>query len=253
MSKNPNARTRPAKRGEPMNNAMKLFLAGCVAELYLLVIRRFYSGHTTQMLACYDTLPYLIGVGAVAAAAGLVLALMWRTERRKRCAAWYLFGGGAFLAVSSTLVRLLNTPALTFLCVAVPVAMLLEILWHFYDREGAWSLTILGVSLLVLWVCRRELGNVYLKSYVQAITGLYMAVVLVIAWLARKADRKGGLVGKVRLLPAKADALPIYVSCGLSFAALAVALVSTAAAYYAIWALAIVAFALAVYYTVKQL
>ena len=45
----------------------------------------------------------------------------------------------------------------------------------------------------------------------------------------------------------------MYLACVLSIVALAVALFSTALAYYAMWALAIVVFALAVYYTVKQL
>ena len=62
---------------------------------------------------------------------------------------------------------------------------------------------------------------------------------------------KSGRLGK--LLPTDADPLPIYVACGLSAVAVAVALISTAAAYYAMWILAVVVFALAVYYTVKQL
>ena len=52
---------------------------------------------------------------------------------------------------------------------------------------------------------------------------------------------------------AKADPLPVYVACGLSAVAMAVALISTTTAYYAMWALAMVVFGLAVYYTVKQL
>ena len=55
------------------------------------------------------------------------------------------------------------------------------------------------------------------------------------------------------MLTAGADPLPVYLACGLSVAALAVALFSSTIAYYAMWALAIVVFALAVYYTVKQL
>ena len=42
MSKNPVSKSKPVKRNEPMHNALKFFLAGCVAEIYLLVIRRFY-------------------------------------------------------------------------------------------------------------------------------------------------------------------------------------------------------------------
>ena len=38
MSKNPNKHAKSAKRDEHMSGAMKFFLAGCVAELYLLLI-----------------------------------------------------------------------------------------------------------------------------------------------------------------------------------------------------------------------
>ena len=144
MSKNPNRNSKSVKRDEPMNGAMKLFLAGCVAELYLLVIRRFYvSGTIYQLLACHTALLYVMIAGAVV----LVLA----------------------------------------------------------------------------------------------------------ALLIRKADRSHGMLGKLQILPANADALPIYAACGLSFVAVAVALFNTTVAYYAMWALALVVFILAVYYTVKQL
>ena len=38
-----NSNSKPVKRDEPMTGAMKFFLAGCVAELYLLIVRRFYE------------------------------------------------------------------------------------------------------------------------------------------------------------------------------------------------------------------
>ena len=44
MPKNPNRK--PVNRDEPMTGAMKFFLAGCVAELYLLIVRRFYVNGT---------------------------------------------------------------------------------------------------------------------------------------------------------------------------------------------------------------
>lgn len=40
MAKNPSKKA--VGKDEPMNGAMKFFLAGCVAELYLLILRRFY-------------------------------------------------------------------------------------------------------------------------------------------------------------------------------------------------------------------
>lgn len=41
MAKNPNKKAKALQKDEQMNGAMKFFLAGCVAELYLLIIRRF--------------------------------------------------------------------------------------------------------------------------------------------------------------------------------------------------------------------
>ena len=66
-------------------------------------------------------------------------------------------------------------------------------------------------------------------------------------------DLNGGKLGGLQVLTAGADPMPIYAACGLSVVALAIALFSSTIAYYAMWALAIVVFALAVYYTVKQL
>lgn len=145
MSKNPNRNSKPVKRDEPMNGAMKLFLAGCVAELYLLVIRRFYvSGTAQQLLACYAALLYIIFAGLAVLAVGLVVALSGKKKPKQARVGWAVFAAGAFLSLSALLIRTLGGSALTLLCVVVPVAMLLGILWCLYDRECAWSLTILA-------------------------------------------------------------------------------------------------------------
>ena len=254
MSKNPVSKSKPVKRNEPMRRALTFFLAGCVAELYLLLIRRFYvNGTVDQLLTCAEALPYLAGIGGAVAAAGLILGLMWRQNRERRWIGWSVFAAGVFLGGSTLMIMALYDSALTLLCVVVPVAMLLGILWNLYDRECAWSLTILGTSLIALWVCRRVLNSIYLGTYVRILAVVYIVLLLVAAFLANKADKNGGRLGKLQVLTAGADPLPVYLACGLSVAALAVALFSSTIAYYAMWALAIVVFALAVYYTVKQL
>ena len=255
MSKNPNRNSKSMKHDEPMNGAMKLFLAGCVAELYLLVIRRFYvSGTANQLLACYAALPYIAAAGLVVLVAGLIVALSGKGKLRQTRLGWSIFAAGVFLAVSALLIRMLGGSALTLLCVVVPVAMLLGILWQLYDRECAWALTILAASLIVLWICRHLLGGGTLLGKV-ALAGavVYLVVLVAVGFLVRKADLSDGLLGKVRILPSTADALPIYVACILSFVAVAIAIFSTTVAYYAMWCLALVVFVLAVYYTVKQL
>jgi hypothetical protein len=243
MAKNPN--NKAAKRDEPMNGAMKFFLSGCVAELYLLIIRRFYIyGTATQVIAWYSYLVVLGWIGVAILALGALLTYLWKADK-KRDIGLGVGGAGAFLALASFLPHY-NMSVLTLLLVVVPVAMLLGILWNLYDRECAVSLTILGVSLIALWVCKRVGTSIYLGSYVKVVVVVYIVVLAVVAWMTKQ--------GKLqKVLPASADPLPVYVACGLSLVALLAALISTTTAYYAMWLLAIVVFGLAVYYTVKQL
>ena len=237
-----------------MRSALICFLAGWVAEIYLVMIRRFYvNGTADQVLACDAALPYVMGAGAVAAVVGLILGIVWRQEKNRRWIGWSVFAVGVFLGGSAWLIRTFYDSALTLLCVAVPVAMLLGILWNLYDRECSWSLTVLGVSLIAMWICRRGLDSLALGTYVRIAAVAYIVVLIAAAVLANRAEKNGGKLGRFQVLTGGADPLPVYLACGLSVIGLAIALFSAAIAYYAMWVLAIVVFALAVYYTVKQL
>ena len=112
---------------------------------------------------------------------------------------------------------------------------------------------MLGVSLIAMWVCRRGLDSLTLGTYVRIAAVVYIVVLIAAAVLANKAEKNGGKLGRFQVLTADADPLPVYLACGLSVVGLAIALFSTAIAYYAMWVLAVVVFALAVYYTVRQL
>lgn len=245
MPKNPNSKPKKTvKRDEPMNAAMKFFLAGCIAELYLMIVSRFYiKGNAVQQIAWHDHyLGYLTIVGAAILILGLFVSYLWRGNKKKTIG-WFVAGEGAFLAISSVLV-LWNMSTMTLLTVLVPVFMLLGILWSLYERECALALTVLGISLILLWIFRRVGASVYLGVYVKIAAVAYIVILVVIA-----------LMMKQRKLPfpAKTDPVPVYMACGLSVIAVAVALLNAVAAYYAMWVLAIVVFGLAVYYTVKQL
>lgn len=243
------------KLDAPMNRVIQFFVAGCAAELYLLIFRRFYiTGSTQQMLNAYAALPWLIGIGAVVLALGLiVLVPRWR-QKKPSLPGWILSFTGAFLAASALIIRFLGPTALTLMCVVVPVAVLLSVLWVLYERECAWSLTVLGTALIVLWVCRRLVESInFLGVLTKVCAVVYLLLVAAVAFVVYKAEKNNGVYGRFRLFPAGADVLPIYVSCGLTIVAVAAALFSATVAYYAMWVLALVVFALAVYYTVKQL
>ena len=248
MAKNHNSKSKkPVKRDDSMIGAMKFFVVGCIAELYLMIVRRCYvNGYAEQQIAWYDVyLKNLILAGAAVLAVGAVLSYLWRQDKKKRFFGWAVAGLGAFLAASSALI-LWNMSSLTLLSTLVPIVMVLGIVWNLYDRECAFSLTLLGVSLFVLWICRRQLTSIYLGTIVKVVVIAAIAALIAIAVLTK--------LGKLnKLLSAKSQPTAIYVACILSVVALAASLLSTVVAYYAMWVLAIVVFGLAVYYTVKQL
>lgn len=248
MAKKTNSKPKkPVKRDEPMTGAMKFFALGCIAELFLMIVRRYYvNGYAEQQIAWYDVyLKNLILVGVAVLVVGVVLSYLWRRNKKTRFYGWAIAGLGAFVAAASALV-LWNMSSLTLLSTLVPVIMVLGIVWNLYDRECALSLTLLGISLFMLWVCRRQLTSIYLGTIVKVAVVALIVALIVIAVLTKQ--------GKLtKLLSAKSQPTPVYVACGLSVLALAASLLSTVVAYYAMWALAIVVFGLAVYYTVKQL
>ena len=91
MAKNPNKKVAP--KDEPMNGAMKFFLAGCVAELYLLILRRFYINADSELtrIAWYDHYLWtLAGIGAGVLAVGVIAALVLRGSAKKQKSAWIL-------------------------------------------------------------------------------------------------------------------------------------------------------------------
>ena len=246
MSKNPNKKA--VQKDEPMNGAMKFFLAGCVAELYLLILRRFYVNANSDVarFAWYDHYLWLLsGIGAGLLIVGVIASIALRKNVKTRKNGWIAAAAGAFVGAATLLVRW-NMATLSFMTTVVPVIMLLVILWALYDRECAMALTVLGASLFVLWGFRRYGASMYVGTAVKVCVAVYLVVLAALAWLTKS--------GKLsRILSPKADKLPVYAACGLSGLALLAAFLGTGVSYYAMWALAAVVFALAVYYTVKQL
>ncbi len=86
-----------------MTGSMKFFLAGCVAELYLLIVRRYYTqGTVNQMLAWYDVYFKVFALlGAVLLIAGIVLFLQKKPVLREL--SYYIAGAGAFLLAANLL------------------------------------------------------------------------------------------------------------------------------------------------------
>ena len=242
-----NKKAKPSNWDAPMTGAMKFFLAGGVAEVYLLLVRsRYVEGSIFQRVDWYQKyLPLFAGIGGVILLLGCVLTYLWRQEKKKRTVGIVTAASGAVLALLS-LICIRFYDLVIPMTLLVPAIMVLGILWNLYDRECALSLNILGLSLIVLLVCRQRMDYLTYGLLLKIAVACYILLMGAVAYLA-----KAGKLGK--LLPARADLKPIYIACGLSALALVTLFISAAVAYYAMWVLFAVVFALVVYYTVKQL
>ena len=80
MAKNPNRKS--AKKDDSMTPAMKIFLVGLVAELYLLIVRRFYVNGTIQQVVAWDEyLKVFAGVGLAVLVVGAILSILWKSSK----------------------------------------------------------------------------------------------------------------------------------------------------------------------------
>jgi len=247
MAKKPVTKKRGVSRQDTiMNRATQIFLAGCAGEIYLTLIRRYYLYGTVEQILAWDSaLKVLAVIGLIVAAAGIAWTLLWKKQGRKLLIPLIVAGAGAFIGAVSWIAAWKMTLVNPMIAL-VPAAMLLALLWILYDRVSALSLTILGVSLIGVWMLRKVYNHLRLGTPGRVILILYLAAVILCVLFARR--------GRLRfLLPEKADLLPLYISAALSAIAIAVSLANASAAYYAMWGLAAALFALAVYYTVKQL
>lgn len=245
MSKKPNKK--PSAHGKydgPMTAPMKFFLVGCVAELYLLIVRRFYiNGTISQVLSWNTYLKVFAAIGAIAAAAGLFISFSKKLTPGKKAVGPYLFGMGLFVAVSSALV-LLDMSAISVLTTIVPVVLVIDILWWLFDRDSALSLTALSAALLVVWMCRRGAAGTS-GLMVKALAAACIAAVVIVALLLKS--------GKLAKLISAEGHKMVYAACAVAAAGMAAAVVSASLAYYVMWGLAAALFCMAVYYTVRQL
>ena len=254
MSNNPNRTPSPAQQRGVMSNALKFFLAGCLAELYVLVLRHFYVNGTLQQVVAWDGyLTYFLYGGIALLALGLVFLLIRKKWNWSPAIGLWTAGAGAFFAGATALIRLYYSTAISLLCILVPVMMVLAILWCLYDRECAWSLSVLSFSLVALWVARRGMDSPFVGTLVKIGVVVCLILVAAVALAVFQADRHGGQLGKLRLFPEEADALPIYVSCAMAAVGLILSFFSATLVYYVMWIMGVVLFALAVYYTAKQL
>ena len=227
--------------------AMRAFLCGVAAEMFLLIVRRYANGTANQMVLWNERyFPILVGIGVAILALGAIWVGLQRGDRFKRLLGFYVIGAGGFMALVS-LLGIWNLTFLDRLVVIVPMAAFLGIIWGLYDRLCALCLTTLGVGIVAAWMFSRTMQPFSTHLFLSRV----LAVLLLAALAASIYLLWNGSLKK--FLPPNADPLLLYVSLALTFGGILACLVSVTTASYAMWALMLAAFGLLVYYTMKQI
>lgn len=244
---------RKEKSERNMNRAVILLVAGIVAEWYLLLVDRAYvRGNISQFIEWYDTLGVLRWVGFALLAAGVALYVL----REKK--PWFLWlgvslaGVGVFFAFTSICMRHVYPTSVTVMCVLVPVVMILGIVYLFYQAEFSVQATALAIALGALVLLSRSQSRLVKLCAVLALLGVAALLAGVVLLKQRNGVLKLG-DKRLRLFAPEVDYRLTLGVPALCLVLVLVTMIAPGAAFYTTWGLAIVAFSLAVYYTIKLL
>ena len=263
-----NHKSKPEKsRTDFSSSAFFLFLTGCAAEFYILLLRRYYSGGSLrQMLAWADYLPVLGKIGlAVFIPSFLTFLFLIKFKFKSNSSAvvqnnenndvndinyikilklliLFICLESGFVSAASFLTRW-NMSVISLLSVLVPMTTALGVLWLLYNRECALSLTMLGAAAFLAWL--RYRGAAYLIP-IRVLAALYICALIAIIYLFH--------AGKLpKYLAVKSKTRMIDISAALSAIGAVCALTGSGVAYTALIGLSMIIFGLIVYYTVEQL
>lgn len=246
---------RIARSNRNVNRAITLLMVGVIAEFYLLMVNNYFvKGGVGQVLTMMSVLKALGIIGAAAFGAGLVMWIMRKKWTRFAPAAPWLLCAGFFFAMSSELMLRIYPQGTTMMCVIVPVAMLIGIVFLLYPREFSVQAVGLTASLMAMYLIHHGSGSEMWSALVIGCSVFAVAVIAALAVAVYKAGKNGGKLekfGNLRIVSQDGDYKLIYAVLAVCALAIVAALFVSSIAYYGLWVLAIGTFLLAVYYTVK--
>lgn len=243
---------RIAKNNRSLNCALSLFTAGFVAEFYFLLLNQYFvKGTISQVVAASYFLEGVVWFGLVLVAAGLVLTFLRKNPTRFASLGKWLIVLGVFLTLSSQLMLKIYPAGTTAMCILVPVLMLLSVVFLLYQHEFAVQTASLTLTIAATVLLNR--GATASAGLLKVLVVGCIVVILALCVLVGMAQKNGGALRGQPIFPAKTDYRMMYAVMAFSEVVIILSLTVAGVAFWAIWASAIVLFALAVWYTVKLL
>lgn len=245
------------KQEDAAFNKMLLWLAGAVVvELLTLLLRRLYINFslTDFGIGVALGLNSFFGVfrflGIVLVLAGCVWVGLTLRKGGKKVLPLACTGVALWLWVASVLCYGSNEMGMGILCVLPAVVAALAAIFFLYQREFFYNAILGGIGITALWVYRQIFMMHPRMTYCGfAAVWAAMALAAAGAFLLSKRD---GKVGSLRIMPAGASYVTIYLTCAVvALTLLAALILGIGMAYYAMFVLIGWLFCLAVFYTVK--
>lgn len=231
-----------------------LWVAGAIVlEALLVLVNRYYINYRIEEAGLSVSIGWALrglrAVAAVAAVAAVVYAVL-RLRQGKGCGVPLTVSlACAAVAICSHVAVKFQGPGVSMLFWLVVAWAVLALIFYIYQREFFLSASACGMAALGAWLMRYGSSGRLEAVLLLVATALAAAAAL---WM-KKSD--GVLTfGKtsIQFLPKQTGYTVSLATCGVSLAALAVALfLGGTAAYYLVFVMVAWLFALFVYYTVK--
>lgn len=236
---------------------MLLWLLGAVvAELVILLVKHFYvdiTGAAWRVAVAQGLLQFFRVyrfLGIALAGAAVVWAVQAARWGKGVLLPRILIGTALFLLVVSWVAYHFYDEGVRVLLVLPAIGAVLILVYFLYQRSFFVNTALTGCGMAALWIYRA-----YYLSHSGAVTACFLAAWVVLAGVAAlcwRLRQSGGVLGGVRLMPARSYYVSTWVTCGIVAAALAAGLVlGTSAALYLIFGLVGWLFCQAVFFTVK--
>lgn len=230
-----------------------VFLLGLAVECYLFLVYRGYAaGGVNSVLAWHSVLRALMWVGLAVLAGSAIVGYVKREDRKLRKILCWSAGAGAFFALSGWVITTFfdNGLGVTVMCVLVPIAAILALIYLLYQHECALSTAALGGAMFCVWARGATPYSPWkLPVAVGCVLGL--ALLALAAYLVSKAQKEEGRLKKIQVLSMECDYRVLYAALAVAAVGVAVVLLVPAISVYLMWMLGVALFAELVFYTTK--
>ncbi len=232
--------------------------AAVVLEALVLLVNRFFFHYRASeigtMYGLFNVLNVMQFLGFILAGASIIWAVIAMRKDPKR-GVFRMILGAVFAAISVIAILFLHVGAasVSVLLVAIPSFGGLIMVYYLYQREFFLVAFLSGVGILGLWISKLAAGQHQTLLYTYLALGLIFTLLSAgLMFPLKKNDGTVKLGGQLMMIfMPDASYKAVWVTCGLVALALVLPLIAGAAviAHYAILAIVVWLFVMAVYFT----